>query len=108
MFLYLAFSPNPTDFSSLLSPGPLSTTTGFQVIVNDNHYLYFYLFFIITITFALWEERLVKQVENQPKRMLKSPVNMRYLFLGNEIESHLTEGQLPPLQNGSNSHLAAL
>ena len=40
-----------------------------------------------------WEERLVQQVENQPKRILKALVNMQYLFFWNETESHFTEGQ---------------
>lgn len=40
-----------------------------------------------------WEERLVQQVENQPKRILKALVNMQYLFFWNETDSYFTEGQ---------------
>lgn len=48
------------------------------------------------MTIRLWEERLVQQVENQPKRMLRALVNMQYLFFWNEIKSHFTEAQFLP------------
>ena len=40
--------------------------------------------------------------------MLKALMNMEYLVFRNEIESHPTEGQLPPLQNGGYFHRATL
>lgn len=59
------------------------------------------------MTSRLREERLVQQVENQPKRMHKALGNTHYLFFCYESESHLTEGQFLLLQNERNSHVAA-
>ena len=59
------------------------------------------------MTIRLWEERLVQQVENQPKRMLKALVNMQYLFFWNEIVTFY-RGTVSSRQNESMSHVVAL